>query len=420
MRNLIILSTVVSMAIACKMDSSESSTGDITVVPIDNPIEGNSSLPRLYSSGEEVYLSLVTRTDSMNILRFVTYKDSKWNAIQGVAKGSDWFVNWADFPVISKNEDRLVLTYLQKSDTATYAYDIKVIHRMPVDRENIAFGPAGFLEEKIFTLHDDSTKTEHGFASIVPYAEKSFFVTWLDGRNTAGSNQDDHSDHGSGAMTIRGAVIDSIGEITREVELDARVCDCCQTSATITDNGPLVAYRDRTEEEIRDISVVRQVNGEWLEPQTIGHDNWNIAGCPVNGPSVDANKNTVGLAWFTATKGEGEVNVSFSVDNGATFQSPIRLDSGNATGRVDIVMLSATEAAVLWIEPDGKDEVIQLVKITSAGNKGAVVTVAKTSAERSSGFPQIEKFGDRLMMAWTEVSGETSAIKTATLSLDKL
>ncbi|NNK55001.1 MAG: hypothetical protein HKO97_10625 [Flavobacteriaceae bacterium] len=60
------------------------------------------------------------------------------------------------------------------------------------------------------------------------------------------------------------------------------------------------------------------------------------------------------------------------------------------------------------------------MKITSAGNKGAVVTVAKTSAERSSGFPQIEKFGDRLMMAWTEVSGETSAIKTATLSLDKL
>jgi hypothetical protein len=272
---------------------------------------------------------------------------------------------------------------------------------------------------KDFLLHEDGTKTEHGFVSMVPIEAKSFFVSWLDGRNTGGSHVT-HDEHGPGAMTLRGAVVSASKEVSNDSELDNRVCDCCQTSATITKNGPLVAYRDRSEEEVRDISIVRQVNDKWMEPQSIGNDNWEIAGCPVNGPSVDAFKNTVGLAWFTAARDEAKVQVVFSDDNGATFGESIRVDSGNATGRVDLAMISSSEAAVIWMEPDGEDEVIRLVKVNSEGKKGQLVTVSRTSRERASGFPQMEKVGDTLMFAWTDVSDDTSSIKTAVLSLDKL
>ena len=39
--------------------------------------------------------------------------------------------------------------------------------------------------------------------------------------------------------------------------LDARACDCCQTDAAMTSAGPVVVYRNRTEEEIRDIYIAR-------------------------------------------------------------------------------------------------------------------------------------------------------------------
>ena len=50
--------------------------------------------------------------------------------------------------------------------------------------------------------------------------------------------------------------------------------------------GPVAVYRDRSPEEIRDISVVRLVDGVWTEPAPVHADNWMIEGCPVNGPAT--------------------------------------------------------------------------------------------------------------------------------------
>ena len=417
MRNLILFVLVISGTIACRHDSSqENSVNEASVTLIENPVEGNSSLPRLFSNENELFMSWIEQRDSLSILKCTKYENNFWYGAFDLTSGTDWFVNWADFPGIAVNNHSILTSYLQKSDTATYAYDI----RLNLDIDRLSSAAAILSTNRGVLLHNDSTKTEHGFVSMVPHGKSGFFVSWLDGRKTSGTAHGSHEDHGGDAMTLRGAEIDEFAKITNDTELDPRVCDCCQTSATITQNGPLVAYRDRSKDEIRDISVVRQVNGQWLHPQTIGDDNWQIAGCPVNGPSVDSFKNSVAVAWFTAARGEGEVQVCFSKDNGAAFQKPIRLDSGNATGRVDLVMLNALEAVVLWMEPDGENELLQLMKITSEGIKGNPITITKTSAERASGFPQLEKIGNRLMIAWTDVSGEHATIKTATLSLDKL
>ena len=136
----------------------------------------------------------------------------------------------------------------------------------------------------------------------------------------AGGHDMEGEHEAGGAMTLRSAIVNGKGIISQRTELDNRVCDCCQTSATMTTNGPVVVYRDRSEEEVRDISIVRNVNAKWTQPQTVGLDNWKIAACPVNGPSVDAIDNTVAVAWFTVTKGIGDVRVVFSQDGEQPLQ----------------------------------------------------------------------------------------------------
>ena len=37
------------------------------------------------------------------------------------------------------------------------------------------------------------------------------------------------------------------------LEIDARVCDCCQTDAAMTSEGAVLIYRDRSDDEIRDL-----------------------------------------------------------------------------------------------------------------------------------------------------------------------
>src|SRR5690606_34451461 len=125
-------------------------------------------------------------------------------------------------------------------------------------------------------------------------------VSWLDGRNTSGG----HHDHQGGEMTLRAAIVNPDGSLENEFLLDESVCDCCQTSSAMTSNGPVVVYRDRTETEMRDISIVRFDGENWTKPVTIHNDSWEIAGCPVNWPRVAAVENTVAVAWFTAPEGE--------------------------------------------------------------------------------------------------------------------
>src|SRR5687768_4809384 len=100
------------------------------------------------------------------------------------------------------------------------------------------------------------------------------------------------------SMTLRYATIDANGNLADETQLDERVCECCQTSAAVTSAGPIAVYRDRSATEVRDIYIVRQVNGSWTSPQPVYADNWQINGCPVNGPSVAADGSRVAVAWL--------------------------------------------------------------------------------------------------------------------------
>jgi len=281
----------------------------------------------------------------------------------------------------------LISLFLQKSEKGTYTYDVKIITSN--DQGKSWSQPA--------ILHDDGKKAEHGFVAVVPYGENYFF-SWLDGRNAAMESGDGHHGGHHGQMTIRAALVDKTGKKISEWELDNRVCDCCQTSAAITANGPVVVYRDRSETEIRDMSIVRLVNGQWTQPKTIFADNWKIEGCPVNGPRIAAEGNNMAVAWFSSPEKNAQVNVAFSKDGGATFSKPVRVDDGKAIGRVDIEMLAEKTAKVSWME----GAVIKAASVYSDGRKDPSIIIASSSESRSSGFPQMTKSGNKIIFAWTD------------------
>lgn len=133
------------------------------------------------------------------------------------------------------------------------------------------------------------------------------------------------------SMTLRYAAIDRKDNLSHEAELDNRVCECCQTSAAVTSDGPIALYRDRSQSEVRDIYIVRQVNGSWSAPQAVHADNWQINGCPVNGPSVAAAGRCVVVAWFTSVGDTPRVKVAFSEDAVASFNEPIQIDDSPLT-----------------------------------------------------------------------------------------
>jgi hypothetical protein len=389
-----------SVLIVFLTSCAEPQKKEINVVNnIVSPAGENSSLPNLFSNKEKTLMSWVEHQgDTLASLRYAELKDGEWQTSHEILQGADWFVNWADFPMITENGGNLLSHVLKKSSKGTYSYDVK-LNVLPKGSEN-------WLTD--LPLHTDGTPTEHGFVSAVPYKDGSFFVTWLDGRNT-----EENQDGIRGAMTVRAAEVSAQGEVSRDTVLDARSCDCCQTTAAITSNGPVVIYRDRSEEEIRDMSIVRQVAGEWTAPKTIYSDNWLIKGCPVNGPKASSIGNSLAVAWFTAAGDLPKVNLVFSNDGGEHFAPPIRVDEADALGRVDVLLLDADTAIVSWMESKDSRAQLKAIKITRSGKKSDYKIIAELDGSRKTGFPQMELAGDRVYFAWTDVAKSSSTIKTA-------
>ncbi len=176
-------------------------------------------------------------SDTTDALQYYTLEGEHWSAPKTISSSSEWFVNWADFPYLTAFPDKketLVAHWLQKRTEGVYDYDVKIAISKDDGNE---WSPS-------FIPHNDSIAAEHGFVSLLPISENRLFATWLDGRKTKTQE---------GAMTLRSAEFDQSGNLFEEVELDGRVCDCCQTDAVMTSQGPIVVYRDRSEKEVRDI-----------------------------------------------------------------------------------------------------------------------------------------------------------------------
>jgi len=373
---------------------------------IDSPSGPYSSLPNMFSNTKHTLMSWVEKVDdSTTQLKYARLINDVWKEPQLIIKDRDWFVNWADFPAIAENDGNLISHVLKKSSSETFSYDVK-LNVLPKGESQWTTN---------LQLHSDATKTEHGFVTSLPYKDDSFFVTWLDGRNTSGSGHDQHG----GAMSIRSAEVSSKGIVSNEALLDDRTCDCCQTTATITANGPVVIYRDRSEDEVRDMSIVRFVEGEWTTPKSIYNDNWQIKGCPVNGPKSAAIDNNLVVAWFTAANKEARVKVVFSSDGGESFEEPIHIGKSNVMGRVDIALIDSENAIVSWMETIDKEAQIKALKVHKSGKTAVPVIISRLDSSRKTGFPQMELVGDKVHFAWTDLSDDITTIKTAYVQLTR-
>lgn len=351
-----------------------------------------------------VYLSWIEPApDSAHALRFAALGEAGWSEPRTVASGRGWFVNWADFPSLEVLEDgRMAAHWLRRSGAATYAYDVVAA----VSSDSGRSWTAGA------TPHADGTETEHGFASMWPEEGGGVGIAWLDGRETGGG----HDGHG-GLMTLRHAVLGADGAPAPDVLVDGSVCDCCQTGAAMTAEGPIVVYRDRTADEVRDVYVTRRVAGAWTPGRPVHRDGWTIPACPVNGPQVAAEGRRVAVAWFAAPDDSARVQVAFSDDAGATFRAPVRLDEGRALGRVDVILLDGGDALVSWMEAaeDGA-AAVRVRRVSAEGRAGPARTVATSGGARSSGFPRMAAGGGHAVLAWT-ATGEPSGVRTARIDL---
>jgi len=365
-------------------------------VPVSVPAGENVVGPRLTSGPDgTISLSWMRREEHGGTLRFSRLEGDKWLPASDVVTDDKMFVNWADLPsVLALGNGHWVSHWLSKSAAATYAYDIRVAFSTD---DGQTWGAA-------IRPHRDDTATEHGFVSIRPDGDAAALL-WLDGRRTTTTA----GNQAGGGMTLRAATLAPNGELAGKQLVDELVCDCCQTDMAVASNGPIAVYRNRTAEEIRDIYVTRFIDGAWQPGVAIADDGWEISGCPVNGPAIDADGDLVVVAWFSAANNQPVVRAALSSDSGRTFGAPLEIASQGLSGHVGVAIIDPTSAAVSWVEADQYgSHAINLRTVAVSGQLGPVKTAGRSELQRI--FPQLVRSDDLLILAWTDVIDDTTRI----------
>lgn len=406
--------SIVALALTAMLISGFSSDLSTRFNTLENPSVAGSRLPRLKTlpSGDVLMSWVEPRLDG-HALKFGVWQDGRWVRQGEVAHGDNWFVNWSDFPSVVAIDERFWVSHRLVRITGGKAHDYDVTTSISND--------AGVTWSEPSHPHRDGTVAEHGFAAIFP-VDGDAGIVWLDGRYHLKKEERVKYPEKSGNFNLRYTRIHRDGSMEAEQVIDSNTCTCCWPSVAVTSAGPVVAWRGRTDEEIRDNRISLLRDGEWSSPDALGAEGWKIEGCPVNGPAVSARGMQVVAAWFTAESDRPRVRAAFSTDGGKSFSKPIEIDEASPLGRIGLVWRDDNTALVSWMTATDhvtKKSNLALRAIHTDGTSGPIKSILEISAGRETGVPQIVANEKGLMLAWTDIA-PNYGVRTAFIRWDDL
>jgi BNR repeat-like domain len=369
------------MRVALLLTAAIAASGQtLSITPLANPAGSGSTEPAwTVGADESAILSWIERgKDGAEALRFAQRRGQTWMETRTVIDhrrffkhpaeapavlmaGKRWFAHWVEMPNPSSEAEFVYLS--SSSDGVSWASPVQA--------------------------HRDHSQVQHGLASMLAEPDGGVSIFFLESLKG-----DD------GPTYLMRSLVDAGGKMVNEERLDADVCSCCPITAVKTAKGVLLAYRDHTQNNIRDISILRFENGKWSAPKTLNADNWQIDACPVNAAAAAANGSRVAVSWYTAAQNSPRVLMALSSDSGATFAKPITVSTARAHGYTSAALDESDNAIVSWIEQGANGSRILARRITAAGAAGPVLEVAK--GDRAAlGYPKLVRAGREIMIAWT-------------------
>lgn len=310
-------------------------------------------------------------------VKLAHWDGANWSEPVSAPVHHDLFVNWADTPKVAVTVSGTYATWPEKLGEGTYACGVRA-----AVTDGQSYGAP-------FWLHDDRSATEHGFPSLVPYQD-GVLAIWLDGRKMADE---------SGQMQLRARTLSPKG-LGPEMLVDDQTCECCATAAVFVRDRVQAAYRNKTNEHIRDNTMRVWQGIDWQDGPLLDGSRWSLNGCPVNGPALTALDHRWAAAWFTGADDSPRVYVSVQ-----GVSKPLQLGK-SPLGRVAIAAVGDS-LFVSWVdlEPNARLSLVR-IGVGSDLQVDQQWTVAELPEGRSSGFPRLATLKGRLYIAHQAPEGE--------------
>lgn len=398
------------------------------------PAEVGSMAPDLVRAPDgRILLSWINRREGRrNVLQFSSYTEADgWQSQpRTIAIGNSLSASGANAPHLLATRDGALWAQWLQSRPDGAGHDADVVLARSRD--------GGMTWAQMTRVNDDRALAEHGFAALWPTGDDSLGIAWLDGRAVDDAATTEHPEsapavqanapdaHAMAGMAHGG---EDAGKSTQlrvngfdmnlrrgaDVVLDPHSCDCCQISAAMTPRGPLLAYRARSAENVRDIATLRFENGAWSAPKIVHADGWKIEACPVAGPALAAQGNTVIVVWYSERTDKPLLQLARSTDAGDSFSTPVELDAGAPVLGRAAVAFDGQQVWVAWLRENGQGQTLMVARYSpDLQRRLQTIEVAKVGARgMASGYPKLLADDGMAWLVWTDSEGGVARLKGA-------
>jgi hypothetical protein len=274
-----------------------------------------------------------------------------------------------------------------------------------------------------------------GWEGVASDAAGRVSVAWLDHRRLAKpqgtSTPHQHRGHtghkGDGVeMAQRSHLfygsVDEPGSVRR---LTGGVCYCCKTAIAAAPSKTIaLAWRHVFPGNLRDIafSISRDDGRTFTTPVKVSEDNWQIDGCPDDGPALAVDAQGVGhVVWptrVTDAKGEQSIGIFYATSrDGSSFSQRLQLPTDGVAHHPQLALAADGSPAFVWDELiHGPKRHIAFARLRPGPDgKGSFVKQIVSAGEPSM-YPVLAPMADeRFLVAWTATTSAGSTVRVTSI-----
>ncbi|NRB37701.1 MAG: exo-alpha-sialidase [Pseudomonadales bacterium] len=218
---------------------------------------------------------------------------------------------------------------------------------------------AGKHFSQAVTINDDGLMTGHSFNEMVVSDDGQVFITWLDGRHALKAKQagaiTDHEYIGSAIYMASSKPAAGESAWKNRHLLDGS-CVCCRLALDLNpQQQPVLMWRHIYADNIRDHALLTLTDSvQKPAPHRVSFENWQIEGCPHQGPAVRVQGQRTHMAWFNDAPEASGLFYAYS-DSAGQKMSKVLPFAKRETGAVHphLAITPAGKVLLLWQEYDG-------------------------------------------------------------------
>jgi hypothetical protein len=245
----------------------------------------------------------------------------------------------------------------------------------------------------------DNTESQR-FEALAFDPDGTLFAAWLDKRNRV-PLQASGKKYEAAALFFASSRDGGATYSQAQMAVD-NTCECCRLGLGFDPAGRLVAvFRNIFEGGVRDHAIVTFTDqGTPGEIHRVSVDDWQVAACPHQGPSLSiASNGTYHVVWYTNGKLRKGLFYAQSHDGGKTFSEPMPIGQPNKGPSRPNVMTGPQGTAIVWKEFDGEKTSVNLITSADEGKTWSQPRVIATTSD-SSDHPLLVSDGRQYFLSW--------------------